>query len=290
MTSLRRRMVEDMQVRNLAPQTQRSYLEHVARFARYFDRSPADLGPEAIRAYHVYLTRQKQLAPSTILVSVAALRFLYRVTLAKEWPIADLIPAPRKPQRLPVVLSPAEVAQFLEAVALPQHRVLLTTCYAAGLRVTEATRLTVSAIDSQRMILRVAQGKGQRDRDVMLSPRLLAILRDWWRVHRPTQWLFPGARPDHPIAKGTVQAACREAQRRSHLTKRVTPHSLRHAFAVHLLEAGTDLRTIQLLLGHRGLATTARYLRLATTTVCATTSPLDVLPRVPPAITSSSIG
>jgi len=283
MTSLRQRMLEDMQVRNLSPHTQRSYVEHVARFARHVGRSPAHVGPEAIRAYQLYLTNEKHLAPSSIVITVAALRFLYTVTLAKDWRIEGAIPLPKKPQTLPVVLSPDEVVHFLDCVKAPQHRTILTTCYAAGLRISEAVRLTVSAIDSQRMVLRIDQGKGRRDRYVMLSPRLLVILRDWWRVRRPPHWLFPGDRPDHPITRHAVEAACQAARQRSRIAKPLTPHSLRHAFAVHLLEAGTDVRTIQLLLGHRSLATTARYLCIATTTVCATRSPLDLLPHpVPP--------
>lgn len=279
MTPLRQRMLEDMQVRNLSPLTQRAYLEHVARFARHFGQSPTLLGPEDIRAYQIYLTNEKQLAPASIVITVAALRFLYMVTLQKPWTVAVVIPAPKRPQTLPVILSRAEVVQFLDSVTLPTHRVILTTCYAAGLRISEAVHLTLPAIDSQRMVLRVAQGKGQKDRYVMLSPTLLAILREWWRVRRPRHWLFPGDRPGCPITAHAVDRACQQAHRRCGIPKPITPHSLRHAFAVHLLEAGTDVRTIQLLLGHRSLATTARYLAIATTQVCATASPLDVLPR-----------
>ena len=282
MTSLRQRMLEDMQVRRLSPFTQRAYVGTVARFARYFDRSPERLGPEQIRAYQVYLATERRLATSSLLVAVAALRFLYRVTLRKRWSFDDVIPAPKKPQSLPVVLSPQEVVQFLDAVKAAKHRAILTTCYASGLRISEAVRLTVSAIDSERMVLRITKGKGQKDRYVMLSPKLLAVLRAWWRVERPRHWLFPGERPEAPITRSAVQIACRIASRRARLVKAVTPHSLRHAFAVHLLEAGTDLRTIQLLLGHRSLQTTARYLRVATTKVCSTTSPLDLLPRPVP--------
>jgi len=283
MTPLRQRLIEDMQVRNLAPRTQRSYVEHISRFARYFGRSPALLGPAEIRAYQLYLTQEKHLAPASIVVAVAALRFLYTVTLQKAWAVAVVIPTPKVPDTLPVVLSPAEVVQFLASVTLANHRTILTACYAAGLRISEAVRLTPSAIDSQRMVLRVAQGKGQKDRYVMLSPRLLEILRDWWRVSRSHPWLFPGDRSGAPITTRAVNRACRAAQRRCGIPKPITPHSMRHAFAVHLLEAGTDVRTIQLLLGHRSLATTARYLRLTTTTVCATVSPLDLLPRPVPA-------
>jgi len=279
MTSLRQRMLEDMQVRNLSPLTQRAYVEHVARFARHFGRSPALLGPEEIRAYHVYLTNEKQLAPASIVITVAALRFLYMVTLQRTWSVEAVIPAPKTPQTLPVVLSPAEVVQFLDCVAAPKHRTILTTCYAAGLRISEAVRLTPPAIDSQRMVLRIDQGKGQKDRYVMLSPTLLTILRDWWRSSRSTPWIFPGDRPGEPITTRAVNRACRKAHRCCGIPKPITPHSLRHAFAVHLLEAGTDVRTIQLLLGHRSLATTARYLAIATTRVCATASPLDLLPR-----------
>ena len=282
MTSLRQRMLEDMQVRRLSPFTQRTYVETVARFARYFDRSPERLGPEQIRASQVYLATERRLATSSLLVAVSALRFLYRVTLQKRWSFDDVLPAPKKPQSLPVVLSPQEVVQFLDAVKAPKHRAILTTCYAAGLRISEAIALTVSAIDSERMVLRITKGKGQKDRYVMLSPKLLAVLRDWWKVERPRHWLFPGERPEAPITRRAVQLACRIARRRARLAKPVSPHSLRHAFSVHLLEAGTDLRTIQLLLGHRSLQTTARYLRVATTKVCSTASPLDLLPRPVP--------
>ena len=289
MTSLRQRMLEDLQVRNRSPHTQRAYLEQVSRFARHFGQSPTVLGPEEIRTYQVYLTNERKLAPGSILIAVAALRFLYKVTLKKDWPFDQAIPAPKKPQTLPVVLSPEEVVQFLACVMKPKHRAILTTCYAAGLRISEAVQLTVSAIDSQRMVLRVEQGKGQKDRYVMLSPKLLDILRAWWRVTRPRHWLFPGDRPDHPITRSAVEHECQQAHRRSRIPKPITPHSLRHAFAVHLLEAGTDVRTIQLLLGHRSLATTARYLRIATTKVCSTSSPLDLLPRpVPPASTPTT--
>ena len=279
MTPLRQRMLDDLRVRNLAPQTQTSYLEHVARFARHFHTSPEALGPDDIRSYQVYLTTQKQLAPSTIGVSVAALRFLYTVTLKKDWTIDAVLPAPKRPETLPVILSPDEVRQFLDAVVPPNHRAILTTCYAAGLRISEAVRLLVTDIDSQRRVLRVEQGKGRRDRYVMLSPKLLVELRTWWRVAQPRHWLFPGARAHRHISTNAVAQACRQARWRSRLPKPITPNSLRHAFAVHLLEAGTDVRTIQLLLGHRSLATTARYLRLATTKVCGTTSPFDLLPQ-----------
>ena len=180
MTSLRQRMIEDMQVRNLAIGTQDSYVRHVSLFARHFNKSPELLGPEQIRAYQVYLTNEKKLATASITIAVSALRFLYRVTLKKDWSFEDIIPAPQKPQKLPIVLSPEEVIQFLGCVTSRKHRAILTTCYAAGLRVSEAVALTLPAIDSQLMVLRVEQGKGHKDRYVMLSPKLLEILRDWW--------------------------------------------------------------------------------------------------------------
>ena len=230
------------------------------------------------------MTTERHLGPSSLVVAVSALRFLYRVTLTRLWSFDAVIPVPTRPRPLPVVLSPEEEVQCLDGVTRPLHRTLLTTCDAAGLRISDATRLTVRAIDSPRMVLHI-HGKGQMDRDVMLSPRLLEMLRAWWRVHQAASWLFPGQRPDTPIGRGAVQRACHRARRRARLSTVVTPHALRHAFAVHLLDAGTDLRTIQLRLGHRRLETTARYLRIATITVCATASPLDLLPRPVPSPT-----
>jgi len=279
MSILRQRMTEDMQLRNFALNTQLSYLQQVSCFALYFNKSPADLGEEQIRAYQIYLTTEKKLSPGSTQIAVAALRFLYKVTLKRDWTVEDVLPLPKKPQTLPVVLSPEEVQQFLACVESVKHRAILTTCYAAGLRISEAVHLKPTAIDSQRMVIRVEQGKGQKDRCVMLSPALLEILRSYYRRVRPKEWLFPGDRPREPITRFAVGDACRKASRLSGLSKSVTPHSLRHAFAVHLLESGTDLRTIQLLLGHRSLATTAKYLRIATSKVCATTSPLELLPR-----------
>ncbi|MDH3662940.1 MAG: site-specific integrase [Alphaproteobacteria bacterium] len=279
MTVLRQRMTEDMQVRNLSFNTQRVYLEQVSRFARHFGKSPARLGPEEIRTYQVYLTVEKELAAGSIQIAIAALRFLYRVTLKKDWRCDEVLPHPKAPEKLPIVLSPEEVLHFLDCVKMRKHQVILTACYAAGLRISEAVRLKAAVIDSQRMVIRVDQGKGHKDRYVMLSPKLLEILRGYWMTVRPKDWLFPGRFPGRPISRDAVGFACEEARQLSGLVKPVTPHSFRHAFAVHLLESGTDVRTIQLLLGHRSLATTARYLRIATTKVCAATSPLDLLPQ-----------
>jgi site-specific recombinase XerD len=259
-------------------------VQQVSLFARHFNQSPEALGPEQIRSYQVYLTNEKKLAPGSILIAVAALRFLYKVTLHKDWTLPEIIPAPKKPQKLPIVLSPEEVVQLLACVPSLKHRTILTTCYAAGLRISEAVRLKPTQIDSQRMVIRVELGKGQKDRYVMLSRKLLDILRQWWRVARPQIWLFPGDRPEQHIGRNAVELVCKQTRRLYRMAKPITPHSMRHAFAVHLLERGVDVRTIQLLLGHRSLATTARYLRMATSKVCSTASPLDLLPQpLPPA-------
>ncbi len=269
-------------MRNLSANTQRVYALQLSLFARHFSRSPAGLGIDDIRSYLVHLTTKRKLAPESIVIATAALRFLYTVTLKKDWRMESVLPIPRKPDTLPIVLSLEEVHQFLECVRSFKHRTILTTCYAAGLRISEAVSLRPTHIDSQRMVIRVEQGKGAKDRYVMLSPQLLDTLRQWWRYAKPKEWLFPGKVPGRHITAASIGEICREVQKRSGLTKPVTPHSLRHAFAVHLLESGTDLRTIQLLLGHRSLSTTARYLRIAVSKVCATKSPLDLLPQPVP--------
>lgn len=277
MTPLRRRMLEDMRIRNLAPNTQRMYLQYVSAFARHFGRSPEELEPEHVRAFLVHLRDERGLGASSLCVVAAALRFVYLVTLRRRWTFDDL-PIPKRPSKLPVILSPDEVMRFLDCISNLKHRTLLTTVYAAGLRISEATHLKVQDIDSQRMVLRIEQAKGLRDRYVMLSPRLLETLRAYWRSAKPSSWLFPGDVPNAPITDQAIRQACRRARRVAGIGKPVTPHSLRHAFATHLLEAGTDVRTIQLLLGHRSLGTTSHYLKLSTSTVCATISPLDRLP------------
>jgi site-specific recombinase XerD len=278
MTPLRQRMLEDMGIRNLSANTQLSYLQQVSSYAKHFHRSPEVLGPQDVRAYQVHLTTDRKLSASSVGIAASALRFLYKVTLKQNW-VLDDIPMPKKPFKLPVVLSPEEVMHFLDCIDSIKHKTILMTAYAAGLRVSEATHLKVTDIDSQRMVLRIDQGKGNHDRYVMLSPRLLDVLRAYWRIERPNFWLFPGNIPGQPITKSAVELACRKAHRATGITKPITPHSLRHAFATHLLESGTDVRRIQLLLGHRSLATTSRYLKIATSTVCATVSPFDLLPK-----------
>jgi integrase/recombinase XerD len=277
MTPLRQRMLQDMGIRNLALNTQMAYVQQISAFARHFDCSPEALGPEQVRAYQVHLLEERKLAAGSLSVVAAALRFLYKITLRRAWNDDD-IPMPKRP------LSPEEVVRFLACVASTKHRAIFTTIYASGLRVSEAVALRPADIDSSRMVLRVDQGKGRKDRYVMLSPRLLEVLRDYWRIERPKPWLFPGDGVDHHITKNAVEQACQKAHRAAGIDKPVTPHSLRHAFATHLLEAGTDVRRIQLLLGHRSLATTSRYLKVATSSLCATVSPFDQLPDLLPRI------
>ena len=244
MTPVRQRMTEDMQVRNLSPHTQASYVQQVSLFARYFGKSPEVLGPEEIRAYQVYLTNEKKLATSSILIAVSALRFLYKVTLHKDWTLEDIIPAPKKPQKLPIVLSPEEVLHFLDCVAGLKHRTILTTCYAAGLRISEAIRLKPADIDSQRMVIRVEQGKGQKDRYVMLSPKLLETLRNWWRAVKPKPWLFPGDIPGGHIHQGSRRTGLSEgAARLRHCQAHHAPfHEARFRLSICLNPARTCAR------------------------------------------------
>lgn len=279
---LRRRMIDDMMLRNLSPATQRSYLHAVSKFSRHFGRSPDRLGLEDVRAFQVYLVSQGISWPS-LNQTVCALRFFYGVTLNRG-EIPERIAYARMPRKLPAILSADEVVRFLEAVPSLKARAALTTAYAAGLRVSEVVSLKVGDIDSDRMLLQVRHGKGAKDRTVMLSAQLLDILRTYWRLTRPTDWLFPG-REDGPINVTVLHSACRSAAKAAGLTKKVSVHTLRHSFATHLLESGVDIRIIQVLLGHNSLSTTARYTQVATTTIAAAQSPLDrlTLEVVPPA-------
>jgi integrase/recombinase XerD len=227
MTALRQRMSEDMQLRKLSAHTQRAYIAAVAKFAQHFGQSPAQLGPEHVRAYQLHLVAQ-QAGDSTLTITVCALRFLYRVTLGKDWSV-ERIPHPRHPQKLPEILSAGEVAQFLGAIATLKYRAALMTAYAAGLRISEVVALKATDIDSQRMLIRVVQGKGRKDRYVMLSPRLLEILRAYWQAARPRGWLFPGRKPLRHLHVCNLQRACQEARQAAGLTKRVTMHTLRQA-------------------------------------------------------------
>jgi len=273
LTPLRRKMINDMQVRNLAPSTQRSYIHYAAQFAQYFHRSPADLTLEHVQLYQLHLLNDRKLSPQTVNQFVSATRFLYLTTLAKPWG-TEHFPHVATPQTLPVVLSQKEVLHFFKHVPSMKYRAALMTCYAAGLRVSEAVRLQIPDIDSQRMVIRVQQGKGSKDRYVMLSQRLLEVLRAWWRAARPPLWLFPGSNKGH-MSAGSLQLACRDARRLSGIGKRITAHTLRHSFATHLLESGTDLRVIQVLLGHSRITSTAHYTRVSNSLLVNTVSPLD---------------
>jgi integrase/recombinase XerD len=280
---LRRRMIEDMTVRNLSPATQRSYLHAVSRFSRYFGHSPHRLGLEDVREYQVHLVANGISWPA-LNQTVCALRFFYGVTLGHT-EIPERIPYARNPRGLPEVLGADEVVRFLEAVPSLRTRTALTTAYAAGLRASETVGLKVANIDSSRMVIRVEHGKGGKDRYVMLSAQLLKILRLYWRLSRPKDWLFPGREESRPIDVQVLYAACRSAGKAAGLGKRVTVHTLRHSFATHLLENGTDIRIIQVLLGHNNLATTARYTQVSRKIIAQTPSPLDRLRLevVPPA-------
>lgn len=276
MTPLRRRMIDDMTLRNFTPKTIRAYVNCVARFARHFNRSPEHLGPEEIRSYLLYLHQERHASGSYLNQVRAALRFLYGVTLGRNYAL-EAIPTTKHPRTLPVVLGFDELVRFFDAIGSLKHRAILMTAYAAGLRVSEVTQLRVEDIDSSRMVIRVRQGKGQKDRYVMLSHRLLQLLRSYWKVIRPRDYLFPGTVPGHAITVGAVEKACSPACQAAGLSKHVTVHTLRHSFATHLLEAGTDLRTIQVLLGHRSLSTTARYVHVATAALPNIQSPFDRL-------------
>jgi len=262
MTPLRKRMIEDMQIRNLSASTIRIYAQAVASFARHFGKSPELLGPEEVRAYHVYLVKERKVSWSVFKQAVCALRFLYRKTLGKDWAV-EHIPFPKHPRKLPVVLSTEEVATFLQAVDNLKHRTVLMTIYSTGLRIGETLNLLISDVDSKRNVILVRQGKGKKDRYVPLFPTLLAELRNYYRAYKPINWLFPGERADCPLSISAIEQVCTHVCKNIEFKKHVTPHTLRHSFATHLLEAGTDLRTIQLILGHTSLNTTALYLHVA---------------------------
>lgn len=279
MTSLRQRMLEDMQIRHLAPTTQEIYLQRIAAFAKHFHKCPSQLGPEQIRDYQLYLLKEKQASPSVLIQVAAALRFLYGTTLSRAWAV-ESIPYPKKPKKLPAVLSRQQVALFLDSVHHLKHRGVLMTIYGSGLRCREATRLRVGDIDSQQMLIRVAHGKGDRERRVPLSAKLLEILRESWSLDRSKQWVFPGNSLDRPISTEAVQRVCRKVCQQVATLPRITPHILRHCYASHLFEAGTDLRTIQVMLGHSRLSTTTIYTHVSQRTMREAQSPLELLPDV----------
>jgi site-specific recombinase XerD len=273
-------MLEELQRRNYSEITTRKYLRVVNDFAKHFGKSPDKLGPNELRTYQVYLLRERKLTPGTAVNCVAALRFFFVKTL-KRHQFREFLPYPKDRRRLPTVLSREEVSHLINAAGNLFRRTLLMTLYGTGMRRSELAHLKVSDIDSQRMIIRVVAGKGGKDRDLPLSPALLETLREYWRWRKPKLYMFPtrtrGRTLDQPISDKTVWIACSEAARRAGISKRVTPHTLRHSWATHLLEAGTDLRTIQVLLGHGDLETTAQYLHLSQRHLQTVVNPLDGL-------------
>lgn len=275
MTELRQRMLLEMQARNLTAGTQRSYIHHVTGFARFFHTPPDRLGLDHVLQYQVYLLSQRKVSPETVNGFASAIRFLFCVVLGRKWSKAEF-PRPRRGRKLPVALAVAEVVRFFSHVASPRYRTILMLCYGAGLRISEAVQLQAPDIDSARMVIRVRQGKGRKDRETVLSPRLLAVLRQWWRMARPTTWLFPSQyNPNGHVGADSVRRASNLALAESGLSKHLTPHALRHAFATHLLEAGVDLRKIQVMLGHSQIDTTARYTAVQASLIASVPGPLD---------------
>ena len=279
MTPLRQRMLDELERRNYSPATVRSYLGAVQEFAEHFHCSPEQLGAEHLRRYQLYLLREKKLASSTVEIRISALRFLYKRTLKRRDLAFDDLPFPKTPYALPTVLSPDEVTQLIDAAPNRMHRTILMLLYATGIRRSEASLLKVADIDSKRMVIHIRQGKGARDRDVPLTPKLLEALREYWRWKKPRLYLFPSSSghrgAEQPIADKTVWNVCRRAATRAGLEKKIHPHTLRHSFATHLLEGGADLRTIQLLMGHERLEDTTVYLHLSQRHLHAAINPLE---------------
>jgi site-specific recombinase XerD len=275
-------MIEDLRIRNYSPRTIEAYVGCVAAFAKHFKKSPELLGPEEIREYQVFLVEVKKASWSLFNQSVCALRFFYNQTLKKDWVVEQLRFA-RGQKKLPAVLNQDEVARLLDAAGSLKSRAILSTLYGTGLRLGELCRLRAEDIDSRRMVIHVRQGKGAKDRFVVLSGRLLGLLREYWKEYRPRQWLFPGKSSARQLDPSRIQRLCKEAALRARIAKRVHPHLLRHSFATHLLESGCDLRRIQMLLGHGSLTTTSVYLHVAVKALQSTPSPLDLLEKTTPA-------
>jgi integrase/recombinase XerD len=278
MGQLRDRMEQDLKLKGVSPATIRNYLLYARKFAAFFMRSPADLGAAEVRAFLLHQIEVEQLAYASYRQVYAALKFLYSVTLGRPGEISRLPFPRRQPNSLPKVLSGAEVSAFFAALRKPKYRALFMTCYAAGLRLGEACHLRVEDIHSRRMVIHVRAGKGGKERLTVLSPRLLEVLRAYWRLAKPKGWLFPGATSVRPVALDTARSVFHSARAQAGLPRGYTPHSLRHSFATHLLDAGTDLVLIQHLLGHRSIQTTSRYTHVSLARLQQATSPLDRLP------------
>lgn len=276
MSNLRQRMTQDLKIRNYSPRTIEIYIDRVAKFARYFGQSPAKLSSEHIREFQRYLVEDKKYSWSYLNQTVCALRFFYGVSLEKPC-LIKYIPHARQPKKLPVVLSRQEVALIIRAAENLKHRTLLMTLYATGVRISEALTLQIQDLDSQRMMIHIRQGKAGKDRYLPLRPALLEQLRSYWRVQRPRSWLFPGRGRKGHLASGSAERICRKTARKAGLTKTVTPHTFRHTFATHHLEAGTDLKTIQVWLGHSSLKTTSIYLHVAEKPLYTSTPAKDLL-------------
>ena len=276
MTILRQRMLEDLRVRNYSPHTQKRYIECVARFAMHFMKSPDQLGPHEIRSFQVHLVDEKKCSWTVLNQTVCALRFFYAVTLDKDWVVRH-IPYAKTEKKLPVVLSQCEATRLLQSATNMKHLTMLLLGYSAGLRVSEIATLKIKDIDSDRMVIHVRQGKGRKDRIVALSPLLLLIIRECWLVDRPQQFLLPGKDPERSISIPTIAKVVQNAAQTAGIKKRVTTHTLRHSFATHHLEAGTDLRTLQMMMGHSSLQTTSIYLHVSTDRIRSTKTPLELL-------------
>ena len=281
MTPLRKRMLEELQRRNYSPLTIQSYLHAVEDFARYFGKSPDQLNEEHMREYHLHLIHDRKLATNTLIARIAALRFLFVKTLRRPYVQVDL-PRPKTEKRLPTVLSREEVGRLIDSASNLLHYAILMTLYATGLRRAELCHLKVTDIDSQRMVVRIRQGKGKRDRDLPMTPKLLETLREYWRWMKPKTYLFPGMdnnwRVDKPLSSKAIYIIVRDAAKRAGITKPVSPHCLRHSWATHLLESGEDLRKIQLLLGHSDLETTSVYLHLSERHLHSVINPVETIP------------
>src|SRR5664280_238402 len=274
MEKLRDQMHVDLQLSGAKPRTQKTYLREVENLARYLNRSPEELGEAELKEYMLYLINKRHLSEGTFRFYVAGLKFLYRTTLKREWPV-EKIKHPRSKRKLPVVLDLSEVESLLSVTRNLKHKAILMITYSSGLRVSETARLKLTDIDSKRMTVKVSDGKGGKDRYSILSQTTLECLRQYWKKYRPTEWLFEGQKKNSPISLSSIQQLFQKARKRAGITKPASVHTLRHSFATHLIEAGTSLHHVQLLLGHRSPTTTTVYLHVSRLNLAQVVSPLD---------------